>query len=131
MAINKNHEFEDLKGIKCAIVERNVAMPRVVFLQNLLEHNGFEVIVIASPPPKTTAAVPVSEEADTTSSSEHPVAPQTYTIGVTDLTFNPVNAIFGRLLKTADDTVVTLAYWQQLTASTDDSVPYFNEHTKS
>jgi hypothetical protein len=29
MAINKNHEFEDLEGIKCAIVEKNASAGRV------------------------------------------------------------------------------------------------------
>ena len=33
MAINKNHEFEELNGIKCAIVEKNVASSRVEFLK--------------------------------------------------------------------------------------------------
>jgi hypothetical protein len=37
MAINKNHEVEDLNGIKCAIVERNVSVDRVTFLKNLLQ----------------------------------------------------------------------------------------------
>ena len=39
MAINKNHEFEELNGVKCAIVEKNVAPERVSFLKNLLELN--------------------------------------------------------------------------------------------
>ena len=29
MAINKNHEFEDLTGIKCAVVEKNASQERV------------------------------------------------------------------------------------------------------
>jgi hypothetical protein len=52
MAINKNHEFEELNGIKCAIVEKNVAPQRVEFLKNLLQFNGYEVVVAASPAPK-------------------------------------------------------------------------------
>ena len=36
MAINQNHLFDDLDGIKCAIVEKNVAKDRVEFLKNLL-----------------------------------------------------------------------------------------------
>jgi len=45
MAINKNHEFEDLDGVKCAIVERNVSPGRVEFLKNLLEFNRYIVVV--------------------------------------------------------------------------------------
>ena len=52
MAINKNHEFEDLGGVKCAIVEKNASKERVAFLKDLLEFNDFEVIVVPSPPPK-------------------------------------------------------------------------------
>ena len=115
MAINKNHEFEELDGIKCAVVERNLPQPRVDFLQSLLEYNHYKVVVVASPPPKVTAAVPDTVQ---------PAAP-TYTLGVTDVMFNATNAVFGRLLRTPDDHVVTLAYWQQKEAVAKDDVPYF------
>ena len=52
MPINKNHEFEELNGVKCAIVERNVTQERVDFLNELLKLNNYTVIVVASPPPK-------------------------------------------------------------------------------
>jgi hypothetical protein len=39
--------------------------------------------------------------------------------------FNPVNAIFGRLLKTRDGHIVTLAYWQQKEQESSDETPYF------
>ena len=39
MAINKNHEFEELDGVKCAIVEKEVKPERVAFLKRLLEYN--------------------------------------------------------------------------------------------
>lgn len=117
MAINKNHEFEELNGVKCGIVERNVAAERVEFLKQLLELNGFTVIVAASPPPK--AAAPKEGEAPP------PPALETFTVGVTDYTFNPINAIFGRLLRTREGRVVTLAYWQQKEAVSNDEKPYF------
>ena len=31
MAINKNHEFEELNGVKCAIVEKNVRQTELHF----------------------------------------------------------------------------------------------------
>jgi hypothetical protein len=34
MAINQNHLFEDLDGVKCAIVEKNASKERVAFLKN-------------------------------------------------------------------------------------------------
>ena len=125
MAINKNHEFEELGGIKCAIVEKNAPQQRVDFLKPLLEFNKFTVVVVPSPPPKVVpvpAATVVNEE---TISEPPPPPPATFTIGVTDVTFNPINAIFGRLLKTPDRHIVTLAYWQQLETVSHDEVPYY------
>jgi hypothetical protein len=162
MAINQNHLFEELNGVKCGIVEKNVSAARVEFLRGILEFNGFTVVVAGSPPPKaaggvgavgagggagvaavsgaggsaaggTTAvgvvaggvgdgvaapvAVPVAPAA--------PAAPASFTVGVTDVMFNPTNAIFGRLLRTADGHVVTLAYWQQKEKEAYDETPYF------
>ena len=115
MAINQNHLFEDLDGVKCAIVEKNVSQDRVDFLKPLLEQNGFNVIVVNSPPPKVAA---------TTEDISNAIL-QTFTVGVTDVTFNSTNAIFGRLLKSSDGHVVTLAYWQQKESKSSDSIPYF------
>jgi hypothetical protein len=132
VAINKNHEFEELNGVKCAIVEKNVEPQRVEFLKNLLEFNGYTVVIVASPPPKAAPAPkPVAAPtADTTQAPAQPVpppppAPETFTVGVTDVTFNPINAVFGRSLYTRDKHVVTLAYWQQKEAVSRDEVPYF------
>ena len=58
MAINKNHEFEELDGIKCGIVEKNVLPERVEFLKKLLEYNHYTVVVVPSPPPKVVAPPP-------------------------------------------------------------------------
>jgi hypothetical protein len=125
MAINKNHEFEDLENIKCSIVEKNVSPERVAFLKDLLTYNKYEVVVVASPAPKATPA----SDSDPTPTPE-PVAPSTFTVGVTDLRFNPTNAVFGRSLHTLSGHIVTLAYWNQEDAVSDDTVPYF-EHIKS
>ena len=129
MAINKNHEFEELDGIKCGIVEKNVLPERVEFLKRLLEYNHFTVVVVASPPPKVASKPVVKKEGDETvvalEIEAPPAPPETFTVGVTDYTFNSINAIFGRLLKTPDGHVVTLAYWQQKEAVSHDEVPYY------
>ena len=126
MAINKNHEFEELDGVKCGIAEKNVSAERLAFLKHLLESNGYTVISIPSPPPKTAPAPVVKPgETDVTIPSL-PKSPETFTVGVTDTTFNPVNAIFGRLLKTKNGHIVTLAYWQQKEQMSHDEVPYFD-----
>lgn len=123
MAINKNHEFEELDGVKCGVVERQVPPSRVAFLKSLLEHNGYTVIVVPSPPPKAAPAKTV-EEIET---ATPPPGAQTFTIGVTDYTFNTINAIFGRALKTKDGKIVTLAYWKQEAGEAQDEIPYFQQ----
>lgn len=126
MAINKNHEFEELNGIKCGIVEKNVSPQRVEFLKNLLQFNGYEVVVAASPAPKAPPAPKLATPANGEAQTEPPPpAPETFTVGVTDITFNPINAIFGRLLHTPDRHIVTLAYWQQKEKVSHDEIPYF------
>ncbi|HEY4107421.1 hypothetical protein [Puia sp.] len=153
MAINQNHLFEELDGVKCAIVEKNVPPARVGFLRRVLEYNRFTVVVVASPPPKvapaaaakpaaaTPTAAPVAAPAAASAASPSavpeappqpvppppppPPAPETFTVGVTDVAFNAINAIFGRLLKTSDGHIVTLAYWQQKDTESRDDTPYF------
>lgn len=91
MAINKNHEFEELNGVKCGIVERGVSEQRMQYLKDLLEFNKYEVIVVS----KGEGDVPI-----------------TYTVGVTDYTFNPMNAVFGRVLKNRRGEVVGIEEWR-------------------
>jgi hypothetical protein len=134
MAINKNHEFEDLGTSKCAIVEKNASAERVQFLKTLLEFNKYEVVVVDSPAPKAAPAAPVAAPvegeapapAPATAAPMEPPAPTTFTIGVTDLCFNATNAIFGRQLKTADGHIVSLAYWQEKESVSNDELPYFD-----
>jgi hypothetical protein len=127
MALNKNHEFEELNGVKCGIVEKNATPERITFLKELLEYNGFEVITAPTPPPKVVAPKPAEENTEAVSTSAEATVdkPETFTIGVTDYTFNSTNAIFGRLLKTKNGQIVTLAYWEQQEAISNDEVPYF------
>ena len=127
MAINKNHEFEELGGVKCAIVEKNASKERVAFLKDLLETNNFEVVVVPSPSPKAAPPPkPVEGEAAPVILAPPPL-PETFTIGVTNLAFNPTNAIFGRLLRTKDGHIVTQAYWYQKESSSHDEIPYYEK----
>jgi len=122
MAINKNHLFGELDGIKCSIVETLVLKQRVEFLKALLEFNGYSVIVVATPPPK------VVSPSEVTPGAGLPVGepgPETFTLGVTHLAFNATNAIFGRLLKTPDGHVVTQLYWLQKEDQSHDEIPYY------
>lgn len=133
MAINKNHEFEELDGVKCGIVEKKVKPERVQFLKKLLEFNRYTVVVVPTPPPKVAVA---PKPAGTTEGTTEPQtsnielqtpAPETFTVGVTDYTFNTINAIFGRLLKTPNGHFVTQAYWLQQETESHDEVPYYEK----
>jgi len=128
MALNKNHEFEELNGVKCGIVEKNVNPERLAFLKELLEYNSYTVVAVPTPAPKAAAAPAPKEGEVATTPPPLPTAPETFTVGVTDYTFNTVNAIFGRMLKTKDGYIVTQAYWQQKETSSHDEIPYY-EHT--
>ena len=120
MALNPNHAFEDLDEIKCAVVEKNCTPERVDFLKQLLEFNGFTVVVVKSPPPKAAPAKPVpaaDPDAPVVPVELPPPPPETFTVGVTDVTFSPINAVFNRELKTRAGEVVTSSYWKQLEAA--------------
>ncbi len=128
MPINKNHEFEELDGVKCGIVEKNVTAERADFLKKLLEYNKYTVVIVPSPPAKVaTAPVVKTEEGSSVPVTVLPEEniPVTFTVGVTDYTFNSINAIFGRLLHTPDGHVVTQAYWHQKEQVSHDEVPYY------
>lgn len=127
MALNKNHEFEDLDGVRCGIVEKNVAPERVVFLKELLEFNKYSVVTVPSPPPKVAPAPKPKEGEEAVELPPPPPLPETFTVGVTDYTFNPINAIFGRMLRTKNGHIVTLAYWEQKESISHDEIPYY-EH---
>ena len=126
MAINQNHLFEELNGVKCAIVEKNVSGERVDFVRKILEYNGYTVVVVPSPPPKVAPGVATAAaSAEGVSVAAVAPSPETFTVGVTDVMFNPVNAVFGRLLKMPGGHIVTLAYWRQEENEPNDEKPYF------
>lgn len=125
MGINKNHEFEELDGIKCCIVEKAVTAVRADFLKTLLQGNGYTVVVSGIVPKTVSAPAPAEgEDAIPALPVPTPTATQ-FTVGVTDMTFNSINAVFGRLLRTKEGDVVTLKYWKQEESVASD-VPYYS-----
>jgi hypothetical protein len=136
MAINKNHLFDDLNGVKCAIVESNISESRAAFLKSLLEFNKFTVVIVPeapakapTPPPAPVTTEPGAETAPVATApaaAPEPQAPTAFKIGVTDVSFNVTNAIFGRLLHTKDKRVVTMAYWLQKEEVSHDEIPYYD-----
>ena len=140
MALNSNHAFEDLGEVKCSIAEKNCRPERAEFLKRILEHNHFTVVVVNSPALKA-AKVPVkaaepgpegASENPAAAVPEPPPAPVTFTVGVTDLTFNPMNAIFNRELITLDGAILNLDYWKQRSDKVTDEYWYWDKtHIKA
>ena len=122
MALNGNYIFEDLGEVKCSIVEKNCDANRVNFLKELMEFNGFTVVVVPSPPPKV-APKPAPVEGAVPEVT--PALPETFTVGVTDLTFNPINGVYNRQLKTPEGKFVSVNYWKQRESSSRDDVWYW------
>jgi len=87
-------------------------------------------VVVPTPPPKVAPAPVVKTEEGAVPPPPPPPpppAPETFTVGVTDYTFNTINAIFGRLLKTPGGHVVTQAYWLQQETESHDEIPYYEK----
>jgi hypothetical protein len=124
MALNPNYTFEELDGIKCSIVEKNVLPERVDFMKKILEYNKYTVVVAPSPPPKVVAK-PAPIEGESAPAEAPPALPETFTVGVTDLSFNPINGIFNRMLKLPNGNFVTSAYWKQQSEVSDDKKYYW------
>jgi len=101
--LSGNHLFGSIGETRVTFIEKKVSADRKDFLKQVLEHNGLEVVVDAHPP---------KEEGEET----------LYTVGVTDMTFNPTTHLFARRLKTLDGRIASRAYWLQ---ESDDTKPQY------
>jgi len=91
---NAKHIVSEIDGIRCTIVETGVILERAAFLRQLLEFNNLDVKELQ---------IPAEKE------GEEPK----YTIGVTDILFNPIFAVYERKLKSPEGSFVTPGYWRQ------------------
>jgi hypothetical protein len=100
MALTKGkHIVEEINGVRCSIVEKGATKERMEFIKNLLEFNKLEV------------SIALAED-------------QTYTVGVSDIVFNIIIAIYNQSLHTPQGLIVSPAYWRQTT--TEASSDYWN-----
>ena len=95
MVLAGKHAFGSIGDTRVTFIEKKIDENRKDFLQKLLEHNGFEVII--------------QEEKRKTEED-----PQLYTVGTTDMVFNPTVWVFERKLKTLDGHIVNQDYWTQV-----------------
>ena len=100
MALAGKHQFGAIGDQRVTFIEKKIEKERMEFLKKLLEVNGFEVVI----------------QEEKRKSEEDP---QLYTVGVTDMVFNPTVYVFQRRLKTIDGKhIVTQDYWNQVTEET-------------
>ncbi|HEY3388476.1 MAG TPA: hypothetical protein VGK38_02820 [Prolixibacteraceae bacterium] len=104
MTLKAKHIVEEINGTRCTVVEKGATAERVDFLKKLLEFNQFEVVVAADA--VVEGATPL------------------FTIGVTNLVFNPVIAVYELSLKTFEGKKVSPSYWNQY--STDSIDEYWD-----
>jgi hypothetical protein len=86
MAINPYHTVEELDGIRCSIIEKGISAERAEYIKQILTTSKQTVIDHAEPDGK-------------------------HTIGVTDITFNCLHALYSRKLKLANGRLVTPSIW--------------------
>ena len=104
MVLKAKHIVEEINGQRCTVVEKGIEKNRLDFLKDLLQFNKFEVVV---------DEVAMTEESTV----------QLYNIGVTDLVFNPVIAVYEMSMKNQKGQPVTAPYWNQET--TDSILEYW------
>lgn len=96
MGLTSKHTVEEINGTRCSVVEKEITTERVAFLKDILETNKLVVEV---------AEVAAKEEG----------TPSTFTLGVTNIGFNPTIAVYEMVLKTRDGKSVSPDYWNQKT----------------
>lgn len=91
---NAKHIIGEINGIRCTIIETGATLERAAFLRDLLTSNNLEVMELKE-------------------SSEESGGEEKYTIGVTDLVFNPVFAVYEKQIRTIEGEPITPGYWNQ------------------
>ncbi len=109
MVLGGKHLFGSINDTRVTFIEKKIEEDRKNFLKELLEKNDFEVLI----------------QEDKRKSEEDP---QLYTVGVTDMTFNPTTYIFQRRLKSLDgEHIVNQDYWNQ---KSEDTKPQYWKNSK-
>jgi hypothetical protein len=105
MSLTKGkHTVIEIEGIRCSIVETGLSENRALFLQGLLEDNGYELKMEKEKTKDGTVL-------------------ETFVLGVTDILFNPAIQLYALKLNRKDGEVVTLQYWNQWPVDPD--LPYW------
>lgn len=94
MAINNHHTVEEINGIRCSVIEKNISPERANFISEILTSSGLKV------------------EKGTTPEG-------TIILGVTDVTLNIEHALYARMLKNSKGQLITPAIWNNKVQTTE------------
>lgn len=100
ITLTGKHQVAEIEGTRCTVVGTGISEARKEFLRALLTRNGYEV------------------KAEKEKAKDGTLL-ETWTAGVTDVTFNPVISVYAHRLHREDGREVTPAYWEQSGASYD------------
>jgi hypothetical protein len=98
------HNVAGIDGVRCTVIETGATEARARFLSELLAFNRYDVKM-------------EKEKAKDGSMLD------TYILGVTDVVFNPVIALYQRKLFRNDGKTITPNYWDQ--NPNQDDIPYW------
>jgi hypothetical protein len=127
MALNKGkHIVKEIDSVLCTVVETGISAERMNFLKELLELNKYEVKT-----EKDEAKVMTEGKGEMEVKVETKIEPQaeTYTIGVTDLVFNPMIAVYENSLKLSTGEIVSPAFWNQQPENS--GIPYYDNRKRN
>lgn len=88
MAINPHHTIEELNGTRCSVIEKKITADRAEYIKSILESSGEQVQM---------------------STDDSGII----TLGVKNVQFNVLHALYARSLKTKEGKLVTPAIWYQ------------------
>jgi hypothetical protein len=103
-SLKGKHSIVEIEGARCTLVESGLTSDRKEFLKSLLTFNKQEVLTM-------------QEKAKDGSLLE------TWVVGVKDILFNPMIALYQKKLFRPDGEVITQAYWNQWPVQ--DTLPYW------
>jgi hypothetical protein len=108
MPLNKGkHVISEIGGVRCSVVETGATPERMEFLKEILTLNHYDVKTVLE-------------------NKKDPADKDAYTVGVTDLIFNPVIEVYKRRLLSKTGHKITPAYWLQISsAETEAEVTYW------
>ena len=105
MSLSKGkHNIAEIDGVRCTVVETGLTDARAGFLKDLLVFNRYDVKM-------------EQEKAKDGSLIE------TFILGITDIIFNPMIAVYEKKLFRKDGKTVTPNYWNQKPEQ--DDIPYW------